>query len=106
MGLIIEENSKIKLSEEKLLENKLFNEENIRSLNKENDSLKEKIQKILEEKDIEFNRIKKENEEDNNKLRDDLYEKITSVININNKIKQKYLFFYLFFFYFLFFNFL
>ncbi len=79
LGLIIEENLKIKLSEENLLENKLLNEENIESLNKEKDNLIEKIEKILKEKDIEFNKINKKNEEDISKLRDDLYEKITSV---------------------------
>lgn len=79
IDLLLEEYSKNKFSEVKLIENKYNMEEHIKSLNEEKENLYEKIENILEEKEKELNNLNNEKIEEINRQRKILYEKISSV---------------------------
>lgn len=80
MDALLNEYTKVKLSERQLIENKNNLESHIKNLSDEKDLLNERIDRIMSEKDEEFRNLDDEKNEELNRQRDVLYEKISSVI--------------------------
>ena len=79
IDLLLDEYTKNKFSEVKLIENKYNMEEHIKCVSEEKNELNKKIENILEEKEKEFSNFYKEKNEEINRQRKILYEKISSV---------------------------
>ncbi len=80
LDALLNEYTKVKLSERQLIENKNNLESHIKNLSDEKDLLNERIDRIMSEKDEEFRNLDDEKNEELNRQRDVLYEKISSVI--------------------------
>jgi uncharacterized membrane protein YgaE (UPF0421/DUF939 family) len=83
LDALINDYTKVRLSERQLIENKNNLECHNKTLSEEKDLLIDRIEKILSDKEEEFKNLDYEKNDEINRQREVLYEKISSVSSIN-----------------------